>query len=100
MYKLLFFLHKTDDEDVIQFFKDNTIKKLEELIEGNVGIAKVESNLLLEQKYTYYCEISASSKDEMDRMMNSKAGKELNKSLMDFHKNITVIAINYNQEKT
>jgi len=99
MYKLLFFLHKTDDEDVIQFFKDNTVKKLEELIEGNVGIAKVESNLLLEQKYTYYCEISASTKDEIDRMMNSKAGKELNKSLMDFHKNITVIAINYNQEK-
>jgi len=99
MYELLFFLHKTDDEDVIQFFKDNTVKKLEELIEGNVGIAKVESNLLLEQKYTYYCEISASTKDEIDRMMNSKAGKELNKSLMDFHKNITVIAINYNQEK-
>jgi hypothetical protein len=99
MYKLLFFLHKTDDEDVLQFFKDNTVKKFEEVIGGNVSIAKVESNLLLEQKYTYYCEISASSKDEMDRMMNTKAGKELNKSLMDFHKNITVIAINYNQDK-
>ena len=98
MYKLLFFLHKTDDEDVFKFFKDNTKKKLEELIKGNVGIAEVESNLLLEQKYTYYCEISAASKDEMDRMMNSKAGKELNKSLLDFHKNITVIAINYNRE--
>jgi hypothetical protein len=55
--------------------------------------------LLLEQKYTYYCEISAASKDEMDRMMNSKAGKELNKSLMDFHKKITVIAVNYNKDK-
>jgi hypothetical protein len=99
MYKLLFFLHKSDDEDLFQFFKDNTVKKLEGVIGGNVGIAKVESNLLLEQKYTYYCEISASSKDEMDSMMHSKAGKELNKSLMDVHKDITIIAVNYNQEK-
>ena len=99
MYKLLFFLHKTDDDDAVQFFKDNTVKKLEGIIGGKVSVAEVESNLLLEQKYTYYCEISASSKDEMDRMMNSKAGKELNKSLMDFHKDITVIAINFNQEK-
>jgi hypothetical protein len=99
MYKLLFFLHKTDDEDVLQFFKDNTVKKLEEVIGGNVGIAEVESNLFLEQKYSYHCEISASSKDEMDRMMNSKAGKELNKSMMDFHKNITVISVNYSQDK-
>ena len=99
MYKLLFFLHKTDDENVLQFFRDNTIKKLEKIIGENVDIAEVESNLLLEQKYTYYCEISASSKEEMDRMMHSKAGKELNKSLMDFHKNLTVIAVNYNQEE-
>ena len=99
MYKLLFFLHKTDDENVLQFFRDNTIKKLEKIFGKDVGIAEVESNLLLEQKYTYYCEISALSKEEMDRMMHSKAGKELNKSLMDFHKNITVIAVNYYQEK-
>ena len=99
MYKLLFFLHKTDDENVLHFFRDNTIKILEGIIGKHIGIAEVESNLLLEQKYTYYCEISASSKEEMDRMMHSKAGKELNKSLMDFHKNITVSAVNYNQEK-
>ncbi len=99
MYKLLFFLHKTDDENVLQFFKDNTVKKLEGITGEEVGIAEVESNLLLEQKYTYYCEISASSKEEMDKMMNSKAGKELNKSLMEFHKDITIIAVNYNQEK-
>ena len=64
MYKLLFFLHKTDDDDVVQFFKDNTVKKLEEIIGGNVCMAEVESNLLLEHKYTYYCEISASTKDK------------------------------------
>ena len=99
MYKILFFLHKTDDEDVLQFFRDNTIKKLEGIIGKDVGIAEVESNLLLEQKYTYYCEISALSKEEMDRMMHSKDGKELNKSLMDFHKDITVVVVNYSQEK-
>ncbi len=99
MYKLLFFLNKTDDENVLQFFKDNTVKKLEDITGEDIGIAEVESNLLLEQKYTYYCEISASSKEEMDRMMHSKAGKELNKSLMEFHKDVTIIAVNYNQEK-
>ncbi len=99
MYKLLFFLHKTDDENVLHYFRDNTIKKLEGIIGKHIGIAEVESNLLLEQKYTYFCEISALSKEEMDKMMHSKAGKELNKSLMDFHKNITVIAVNYNREK-
>ncbi len=99
MYKLLFFLNKTDDENVLQFFKDNTVKKLEDITGEDIGIAEVESNLLLEQKYTYYCEISASSKEEMDRMMHSKAGKELNKSLMEFHKDMTIIAVNYNQEK-
>jgi len=98
MYKLLFFLHKTDDEDVLQFFKDNTVKIMEGIIGEDVCIAKVESNLLLEEKYSYFCEISASSKEEMDRMMHSKAGKELNKSLMNFHKNLTVIAVNYMDE--
>ena len=46
MYKLLFFLHKTDDENVLQFFRDNTIKKIE-------GIIGKLSGLGLDRKYGY-----------------------------------------------
>jgi hypothetical protein len=99
MYKLLFFLHKSDDDSIRQLFKNNTVKKLEEITGADINIASVESNLLLEQKYSLYCEISSSSKEEMDNMMHSKAGKELNKNLMDFHKNLTVVAVNYGSLK-
>jgi hypothetical protein len=98
MYKLLFFLHKTDNENIPSFFKDHIVKKLDEIIGSKTDIAKIESNLLLEQKYSYYCEISAPSKEEMDKLMYSKAGKDLNKSLMEFHKNITVIAVDFSQK--
>lgn len=43
MYKLLFFLHKTDDEDVLQFFKDNTVKKLEEIIGETLVLPKLRA---------------------------------------------------------
>jgi hypothetical protein len=99
MYKILFFLHKTDDENISSFFKDHIIKKLEEITETKISVAEVESNLLLEQKYSYFCEISAPSKEEMDKLMYSRAGKDLNKSLMEFHENITVITVNFNEKK-
>lgn len=99
MYKLLFFLHKSDDENITSFFKDNIIKKLEEVSTTKIELAEVESNLLLEQKFSFFCEISAPSKEEMDKLMYSKAGKELNKNLMEFHENITMIAVNFNPKK-
>ena len=96
MYKLLFFLHKSEDKEIPRHFLDFTVRYLKEITGNEIMIAKVESNLLLEQKYSHFCEISSATKDEMDKLMNCKAGKELNKDLMEFHKHITVIAVDYN----
>ena len=95
MYKMLLFLHKTDEEGVETHFREFTLKYLSELAGTDVKTAEVESSLLLEQKYKLFCEIDAGSKEEWDKKMNSKAGKQLNKDLMDFHQFITVIFVNY-----
>ena len=99
MYKLLFFLHKGEDKEISKHFFDFTVPYLKDITGHDIPVAKVESNLLLEQKYSYFCEISSVSKDEMDKLMNCKAGKALNKDLMEFHKYITVITVDYNKEK-
>lgn len=95
MYKILFFLHKTTDENIINFFNEKIVKKLCEITGITVYAAQIESNLLLDQKYSLFCEISANEKEDMDRLMYSKAGKELTRVLTDFHQNLTVIAVNY-----
>ncbi len=98
MYKMLMFLKYTDDQNILKHFKDFTIPVLRGLAGKDVKAAKVESSLLLEQKYTWYCEVAVDSKDEWDRMMTSKEGKKLNKDLMDFHKNIDLIFVNFEEE--
>jgi len=96
MYKQLFFLHKSADDKALDYFKNVILSNLNDLSEKEIKLAKVESNLLLDQKYSYYCEIEFQSREKMDELMNSKSGKALNKSLMDFHQLITVISIKYN----
>ncbi|HMN26252.1 MAG TPA: hypothetical protein PKE38_17220 [Ignavibacteriaceae bacterium] len=98
MYKQLFFLHKSENEKGISQFKDVILEHLTELSGKEIKLAKVESNLLLDQKYSYCCEVEFESKDKMNELMNSKAGKQLTKALMDFHQMITIIVINYNIE--
>lgn len=95
MYKILFFLNNSIDDKILGHFRKKTLKTLAELSGKEVLLAQVESNLLTEGKFSYYCEVEFNSKDEMDRMMNSKAGLELNKDLMDFHQFLTIININY-----
>ena len=98
MYKMLMFLKKSDDTNVIQHFKNFTIPILNEFEGEKINIAKVESNLLLEQKYTWYCEVAVDSKEEWDMIMATKLGKKLNKDLMDFHQNVDIIFVNYSEE--
>lgn len=95
MYKQLFFLHKTEDDKALAHFREVIVKSLSELAGKEITLAKVDSNLLLDQKYSYVCEIEFESKDKMNELMNSKTGKQLNKALMDFYQLITVISINY-----
>ena len=99
MYKLLILLKKTDKEDIINIFNDQTIKHLAEVSGNEIKSADVESNLLMETKYSKYCEVSVSSKDEWDKKMNSRAGKELNKHFMNMHQFIDLIFVNYKDER-
>lgn len=96
MYKILFFIHKPIDEKILKHFRTRTLKLLSELTGKEILLAEVESNLLIDQKFSYYCEVQFESKDEMDNKMNSKSGLTLSKDLMDFHHLITVINVNYN----
>ena len=66
MYKLLLFLKKTDNKEINNLFTDYTIKYLSDLNGAKVKAADVESNLLLYEKYSKFCEVSVSSKDEWD----------------------------------
>lgn len=95
MYKQLFFLHKSENDKALPHFKDVILAHLTELSGRQTRLARVESNLLLDQKYSYFCEIEFESKDKMNELMNSKTGKQLTKDLMDFHQMITMISINY-----
>ncbi len=95
MYKQLFFLHKSENDKALSHFKDVILTHLSELSGTQVYLAKVESNLLLDQKFSYFCEVEFDSKDKMNELMNSKTGKQLTKDLMDFHQMITMISINY-----
>ncbi len=95
MYKMLFFLKKSNEEKILNHFNNFTVKHLSALAGREVKAGKVESNLLLDEKYERFCELTAESKEEMDKMFNSPEGKILNKDLMDFHKFITVISVNF-----
>ena len=99
MYKQLFFLHKSENDKALPHFKDVILDHLSEVAGKKIDLAKVESNLLLDQKYSYYCEVEFESKDKMNELMNSKTGKQLTKDLIDFHQMITVISLNYDIEK-
>jgi hypothetical protein len=95
MYKQLFFLHKSENDIALPHFKDVILTHLSELSGKKIILAKVESSLLLDQKFSYFCEVEFESKDKMNELMNSKTGKQLTKNLMDFHQMITMISINY-----
>lgn len=99
MYKQIFFLHKSEDDKALPHFKDVILTHLSELSGKQIKLAKVESNLLLDQKYSYYCEVEFESKNKMNEFMNSKAGKQLTKDLIDFHQMITMISVNYDIEE-
>jgi len=95
MYKILFLLNKTDDEDINNHFKDYTLKQISAIAGEDIPAGIVDSNLLLDQKYSLMCELAAPSKEDMDIKMNSPEGKALNKDLVNFHQFLTVITVNY-----
>jgi hypothetical protein len=97
MYKLILFLKKTDDKQVLSHFQDFTLKYLSELAGKEIIPGKVESSLLLDTKYSHFCEFEVEMKEDMDKILNGKAGKEFNKDLMNFHKHVDIIFVDFNQ---
>lgn len=95
MYKLLLFLHKTKDENIEQHFTNFTLKYISEVAGKKIHAAEVESNPLLEQKYSKFCEVEFESQDEWNKLINTKEGKVLQNDLIDFNKDITVIFVTY-----
>lgn len=94
MYKILFFILKKDS-DFVNYFIEHFIPLLSELNSSEVKLAKVESNLLSDIKYSHLCEITASSKDEMDIKLNSPSGRKLGKLLTESYQNLFVINVSY-----
>lgn len=97
MYKLLLFLKKTDEKQALEHFKDFTLKYLSELAKREIKAGKIESSLLLDKKYTHFCELETGSKEEMDALLSTRAGKELNNDLMNFHEFVDIIFVAYNE---
>lgn len=98
MYKMLMFLKKANDQNVLNHIKNYTLPILKELSGKNIKTARVESSLLIEQKYSWFCEAAADSKNEWDRLMTTKEGKKFGEDLTDFHKSIDLIFVNYDEE--
>lgn len=99
MFKQLLFLHKSDNDKALPHFKEVIVPLLTEVTGKEISLAKVESNLLLDQKYSFYCEAVFESQSKMNEQMNTRAGKQLTKALMDFHKMITMISVNYQDKE-
>ncbi|MCS7053893.1 MAG: hypothetical protein NZM09_09185 [Ignavibacterium sp.] len=94
MYKTLIFILK-NDSNFEKYFEENFIPLLNEISGTEIKLAKVESNLLSDIKFSLFCELTADSKDEMDRKMSSVAGRKLGKLLMESFQNVLVINVNY-----
>ncbi|HEX2868596.1 MAG TPA: hypothetical protein VHO03_16265 [Ignavibacteriales bacterium] len=97
MYKLLIFLKKTGDESVLVRFNESTIPKLERLAGKKVSSAEIEGALLSPEKFEKFCEASFTDKSELDRLLQTPLGKELNKDLAAFGNHISVFYANFGE---
>jgi len=95
MYKVLVFLKKSNEETVIDHFRKFFAACFSNLIGKEIDFGTVESNPLLEIKYSLFFEIDFESKEKWERLLGSEAGKELEKDLIEFHKYITIIFVDY-----
>ena len=97
MYKQFFFLNKSEDKNSFQLFTNDLSKKFSDISGKEIHVAKVESNLLLDQKYSHFFEVEFESKDKLNELMNTAAGKQLTKDITNLHKSITVISVNFDK---
>ena len=97
MYKILIFLKKTGDDSVLLRFTNSTVPKLESLTKDKIKLAAIEGAALSEEKYSLYCEASFPKKEDLDMLMQSPEGKELNKDLAGYGSHISVFYANFGE---
>lgn len=97
MYKILIFLKKTEDESVLVRFTNSTVPKFESLSGQKIKAAEIEGALLSQEKFIMFCEASFEKKEEMDRLMQTPEGKELNKDLAGFGGHVSVFYANFGE---
>jgi hypothetical protein len=95
MYKTIFFIHKSDDKETREIIINNVIPSFSKIFNQEILLGKIESNLLNDLKFEFCFEVTAGSKDEFDKLMNSEEGKKINKELAGIFKNITVYPVNF-----
>ncbi len=95
MYKTIFFVKNTGDEQIIQVINKRMIPLMQKIFKQEIPVGKIESNLLDDRKFEYYFEISCNSKTEFDMMMNSNEGKSINKELSGIHNDILIYSIQF-----
>lgn len=91
----MIFLKKTENEPLVSHFKNELIKTLREISGQNIKIAKVEGSLLTTEKFEYYCEINAESKNEIDKMLASPKGKNLAREITAYVNDLVIFYANY-----
>jgi hydroxymethylpyrimidine/phosphomethylpyrimidine kinase len=95
MINVLYFLHGNADDEAKEFFYNQLRKVLSDLIREEIKIGTIENSFLLENKYISMYTVKFEDKDIMNEMMVSGKGKELNRTIMNFHNFITIIVVNY-----
>jgi serine protease inhibitor ecotin len=95
MYKMMIFLKKTENEPLRNHFKSELLSSLREISGQDIQIAKVEGSLLTTEKFEYYCEITAESKDQIDKMLATPKGKRLSREISAYVNELVIFYANY-----
>lgn len=98
MYRLMIFLKKTDNEPLVNHFKDVILKYMREMSGQNIALGKIEGSSFMEDKYLYFCEISADLKEDIDKMMVSPIGRKFIREITSFVNDVVMFYANYNTE--
>ncbi len=97
MYKMLIFLKKDSDAPIVEDFKNRLVPYLETMTNSKVKIGKIDGSAMLEDKFSYFCEINMPTKDEFDKIMASSEGKKFSRGIVNFIHHISIFYVDFNE---
>lgn len=95
MYKLQIMFKKTVDDDLIKTFEENVLIHLENASGQKVNFGEIVGAKLMEEPYHKSCELTVSSKEEMDKVLATAEGKKFNRSVASLSAHVSIFFINY-----